>query len=97
MFHGGSWLRTISRNYLRAPKISRSAGILRISGTQKIQAACARVPEPISRIHSLLGLQWRSAEAGSEAGEGRGEKHLRSVLHDGGEGSAIFCAGEIDA
>ena len=45
------------------------ARLLRASGAQEIQAACARVPQPISRIFGVFGLQRASPAARGPAGE----------------------------
>ena len=60
-------------------KVSGGAWILQSPGAQEIQAARARVSQPLSRIFAVSGLQRVAAAAGGAAGQGQREKHLRGL------------------
>ena len=65
-------------------------GFFASSGAQEIQAACARVSEPLSRIFAVPGLQRVAAAAGSAAGQDQRAQHLRNLCAYRRRSAAIF-------
>ena len=79
-------------------KLPGSARLLQPSGTQEVQAACARISEPLSRIFACAptcnGARLR---IGSAAGEDQRQEYLRRLQHDGGRGGEFFESVRTDA
>ena len=70
-------------------RLRRRERLLRLAGAQKIQAARARLPQPLSRLCHLPGLPRHAPARRSSRRENRGPLDHRS-LPDDGEGSAAL-------
>ena len=68
----------------------RRERLLRLARTQKIQAARARISEPLSRLRHLSRMQWHAAAAGSPRGSRLGQIDHRSLRDDGRRGAAVL-------
>ena len=73
------------------------ARLLRVPGAQEVQAACARVPQPVSRIFGVPGLRRLAPAPRSAPGQGRRQGHLPDLGHDGRGGHALLRRTATDA
>ena len=74
----------------RRRQVPRHTRLLQLSRAQEIQAACARLPQPLSRILDLLGLRRRPAAHRGAAGQDQRQEHLPGHQHDRRRGVKVF-------